>query len=168
MATAMPRSTSTTATAGPVQGNVFARCGDPGRGSFGTVFSHGGHDIRAENNVFVDCKRALARHPGMMPLAQCPQRRRSLLLPRQAAQRGGHHQATLCDALPGAGEHMDPPPGAKRVNRAKLNCVRALQTGLLRNCNSSLAPTVHDHDPGFVNLDKANYRLLPARRCSIS
>src|ERR1035441_4698273 len=39
------------------------RGGEPGRGSFGTVFSHGGHDIRAENNIFVDCKRALGSAP---------------------------------------------------------------------------------------------------------
>ena len=32
-----------------VFGNVFFRCGEPGKGSFGTVFSHGGHDILAEN-----------------------------------------------------------------------------------------------------------------------
>jgi hypothetical protein len=46
-----------------VFGNVFVRCGEPGRGSFGTVLSHGGHDIRAENNIFVDCKRALGSAP---------------------------------------------------------------------------------------------------------
>ena len=46
-----------------VFGNVFVRCGEPGKGSFGTVFSHGGHDNRAENNIFVDCKRALGSAP---------------------------------------------------------------------------------------------------------
>lgn len=46
-----------------VFGNLFVRCGHPGKGSFGTVFSHGGHDIRAENNVFVDCPRALGSAP---------------------------------------------------------------------------------------------------------
>jgi hypothetical protein len=46
-----------------VFGNVFLRCGDPGRGSFGTIFSHGGHDNRAENNIFIACKRAIGSTP---------------------------------------------------------------------------------------------------------
>jgi hypothetical protein len=46
-----------------VLGNVFYRCGHPGRGSFGTVFSHGGHDNRAENNLFIECQRALGSAP---------------------------------------------------------------------------------------------------------
>ena len=46
-----------------VFGNIFLRCGHPGGGSFGTVFSHGGHDLRAENNIFIDCKRPLGSAP---------------------------------------------------------------------------------------------------------
>ncbi|MDQ6631050.1 MAG: right-handed parallel beta-helix repeat-containing protein, partial [Verrucomicrobiota bacterium] len=40
-----------------VFGNIFLRCGHPGEGVFATIFSHGGHDIRAENNIFIDCLR---------------------------------------------------------------------------------------------------------------
>jgi len=46
-----------------VIGNLFFRCGDPGKGSFGTVFSHGGHDILADNNIFIECKRPLGSSP---------------------------------------------------------------------------------------------------------
>ena len=46
-----------------VDGNIFTRCGDPGRGPFGTVFSHGGHGIIARNNLFIDCKRAFGSAP---------------------------------------------------------------------------------------------------------
>src|SRR5207248_761374 len=46
-----------------VFGNIFLRCGHPGAGSFGTIFSHGGHDNRAENNIFIDCKRPLGSAP---------------------------------------------------------------------------------------------------------
>lgn len=42
-----------------VFGNVFVRCGEPGKGSFGTVFSHGGYSNVVENCVFVDCRRPL-------------------------------------------------------------------------------------------------------------
>lgn len=46
-----------------VIGNIFLRAGDPGKGSFGTIFSHGGHDNLAENNIFIDCKRPLGSAP---------------------------------------------------------------------------------------------------------
>lgn len=46
-----------------VVGNVFFNCGEPGKGSFGTVFSHGGFDINADNNIFIDCKRPLGSAP---------------------------------------------------------------------------------------------------------
>src|SRR6185437_14471801 len=46
-----------------VFGNIFLRCGYPGKGRFGAVFSHGGHDIFAENNIFIDCQRALGSAP---------------------------------------------------------------------------------------------------------
>ena len=36
-----------------VYGNVFYRCGEPGFGGFGTVFSHGGHSNLVQNCVFV-------------------------------------------------------------------------------------------------------------------
>lgn len=46
-----------------VIGNVFFKCGEPGKGSFGTIFNHGGHDNRSEGNLFVACKRALGSSP---------------------------------------------------------------------------------------------------------
>ncbi|MCQ2391626.1 MAG: right-handed parallel beta-helix repeat-containing protein [Kiritimatiellae bacterium] len=46
-----------------VFGNVFYRCGEPGFGNFGTVFSHGGHSNIVENCIFVECKRPLGSSP---------------------------------------------------------------------------------------------------------
>jgi len=43
--------------------NVFYRCGEPGFGSFGTVFSHGGYSNLVENCIFVECKRPLGSSP---------------------------------------------------------------------------------------------------------
>ncbi|MFA6239898.1 MAG: right-handed parallel beta-helix repeat-containing protein [Candidatus Hydrogenedentales bacterium] len=43
-----------------VIGNVFYRAAG---GSFGAVFIHGGHDNVVENNVFVECKRAVGHAP---------------------------------------------------------------------------------------------------------
>jgi hypothetical protein len=51
-----------------VFGNVFFRCGEPGKGPFGTVFSHGGHGSHAENNIFVD----LQARPGFGAVGRRP------------------------------------------------------------------------------------------------
>ena len=39
------------------------RCGEPGFGDFGTVFSHGGHSNLVQNCVFVECRRPLGSSP---------------------------------------------------------------------------------------------------------
>lgn len=46
-----------------VFGNVFFRCGEPAKGTMGAVFSHGGHDLKVDNNIFVECKRAIGASP---------------------------------------------------------------------------------------------------------
>lgn len=43
-----------------VYGNVFYRAAG---GSFGAVFVHGGHDNRVDNNIFIECKRAVGHAP---------------------------------------------------------------------------------------------------------
>ena len=62
--------------------------------------------------------------------------------------------------------YMDPPPGAKRVNLARLNAfVRCGQTS---SGNWELAPAANwstDRDPGFVNMRKGDYR--PRRRAPL-
>ena len=46
-----------------VFGNVFYKCGEPGFGGFGTVFSHGGHSNLVDNCLFIACKRPLGSSP---------------------------------------------------------------------------------------------------------
>ncbi|MBO4448068.1 MAG: right-handed parallel beta-helix repeat-containing protein [Kiritimatiellae bacterium] len=46
-----------------VVGNTFIRCGDPGRGGFGTVFSHGGYDNVVRGCRFVECDRPFGSAP---------------------------------------------------------------------------------------------------------
>lgn len=43
-----------------VEGNLFLRASG---GQFGAVFIHGGHDNRVENNIFIDCTRAMGHVP---------------------------------------------------------------------------------------------------------
>ena len=46
-----------------VFGNVFERCGEPGKGSMGAVFSHGGYSNICVNCIFASCRRALGSGP---------------------------------------------------------------------------------------------------------
>lgn len=46
-----------------VFGNVFYRCGNPGKGGMAAVFNHGGHGNLIDNNLFIECKRAIGAAP---------------------------------------------------------------------------------------------------------
>jgi hypothetical protein len=46
-----------------VIGNIFYKCGEPGFGGFGSVFSHGGHSNLVDNCIFIECKRPLGSSP---------------------------------------------------------------------------------------------------------
>ncbi len=144
-----------------VFGNVFVRCGDPGRGSFGTVFSHGGHDIRADNNIFVDCKRAL----GSAPWDEARWRN---------ALRGGEDcffveklqrevditKPPYTTHYPELVGYLDPPPGAERLNRARNNVL--IHCGEASGGNWRVEPNTlwaTDEDPGFVDRTHGNYQL---------
>jgi len=61
---------------------------------------------------------------------------------------------------PALANFMDPPPEALRVNRARLNVF--VRCGQLTSGNWQLDPGPNwstDHDPGFVNQEKGDYRL---------
>ena len=146
-----------------VLGNVFVRCGEPGRGSFGTVFSHGGHDIRAENNVFVDCKRALGSAPwDDARWRDALKGGQDCFFPDKLLKEVDITKSPYLEHYPELVNYMDPPPGAPRVNRAKLNVF--VRCGQLSGGNWQLEPGPNwstDRDPGFVDMDKGDYRLRP-------
>lgn len=146
-----------------VLGNVFVRCGEPGRGSFGTVFSHGGHDIRAENNIFLDCKRALGSAPwDDARWRDALKGGQDCFFPDKLLKEVDITKPPYVTRYPELVNYLDPPLGALRVNRAKLNVF--VRCGQLSGGNWQLAPGLNwstDQDPGFVNLDKGNYRLRP-------
>jgi hypothetical protein len=146
-----------------VFGNIFVRCGYAGRGSFGTVFSNGGHDHTAENNIFIDCQRAL----GSAPWGD--QRWKKTIdgghgsnwqkLLRQDVDITQPPYTTRYPALVG---FMDPQPGQNRVNRAKNNVT--VRCGLASSGNWQVDPEENwttDHDPGFVDEAAGNFLLKP-------
>ena len=144
-----------------VQGNVFVRCGDPGGGSFGTVFSHGGHGIRAGNNLFVDCKRALGSAPwDDARWRDALKGGQDCFFPDKLLKEVDITRPPYVIRYPELVNYMDPPPGAPRVNHASLNVfVRCNQVS---SGNWQLEPGSNwstDGDPGFVDPGKGDYRL---------
>ena len=146
-----------------VFGNIFVRCGEPGRGPFGTVFSHGGHDLRAENNVFIDCKRAL----GSAPWDDARWR---------DALRGGQDcfftekllkevditKPPYTTRYPELVNYLDPPAGVPRVSHARLNLM--VRCKEVSGGNWRLEPDANwstDSDPGFVDGPAGDYRFRP-------
>jgi hypothetical protein len=147
-----------------VFGNVFFRCGEPGKGSFGTVFSHGSHDNLAANNIFVECKRALGSAPWNDKLWK-------------ETIDGGHDcfwqdkllkevditkppYTTRYPALVG---FMDLKQGQPRVNRAMHNVF--VKCASVSSGNWQVAPQDNwstDADPGFVNAAEGDFRLKPS------
>ena len=144
-----------------VLGNIFVRCGYPGKGSFGTVFNHGGHDNIAENNIFVDCKRALGSAPWndkrwMETIAGghgCYWQR--LLLKDVDITRPPY-----TERYPALLGFMNPNPGQPRVNHAKNNVLVRCQQ--VSSGNWKYTPDemwITDQDPGFVNVAQGNFQL---------
>ncbi len=143
-----------------VIGNVFFRCGDPGRGSFGTVFSHGGHDNLAEHNVFVECRRAIGSAPWN------DQRWRQALAGgdwvnklRREVDISQPPYTTRYPALVG---YLDPPAGQARVNHAARNlfamCGEVSSGNWRWSADENL---VTAEDPGFVDAARGDFRLRP-------
>jgi Right handed beta helix region len=146
-----------------VFGNVFFRCGEPGKGSFGTVFSHGGHDNVAENNIFIECKRAL----GSAPWNDARWKRaidggedcfwQDKLLKDVDITKPPY--TTRYPALVG---YMDPKPGQVRVNKAMRNVF--VDCAEVSSGNWQIPPQenwITDRDPGFVNMAMDDFQLKP-------
>jgi hypothetical protein len=142
-----------------VYGNIFYRCGDPGKGSFGTVFSHGGHGNLAENNIFIECKRALGSAPWndkrWKEFINAPLWQERLLKEVDITK------APFTARYPALIGFMDPQPGAARDNIALRNlfvkCGEIKSNRWVTN-ETDLAVA---EDPGFVNLAAGDFRLKP-------
>jgi hypothetical protein len=146
-----------------VFGNVFYRCGEPGQGSFGTVFSHGGHDNTAANNIFIECKRALGSAPwedarwrdAVMGGQDC-------FWTTKLLEEVDITQPPYTTRYPELIGFMDPQPGQVRVNHAARNLL--VKCGEVSSGNWQWSPDenwVTDADPGFVDAAGGNFALQP-------
>ncbi len=144
-----------------VFGNVFQRCGYPGRGSFGTVFSHGGHDIRAENNVFIDCKRALGSAPwGDKLWKETVEGGQDCFWLRLLLEEVDITRAPYTTRYPELLGFMKPQPGQLRVNRARNNVLFRCGEAAGGNWKSEAVEFWKtESDPGFADATRGDYRL---------
>jgi hypothetical protein len=144
-----------------VFGNVFARCGEPGKGAFGTVFSHGGHGIRADNNIFVDCKRALGSAPwDDARWRDALKGGQDCFFPEKLLHEVDITKPPYTTRYPELIGFMDPPAGVPRVSHARLNLL--VRCGEASCGNWRLEPDANwitTDDPGFVDGARGNYRL---------
>ncbi len=141
-----------------VFGNIFFRCGDPGRGSFGTVFSHGGHDNLAENNIFIECKRALGSAPWND--SRWKSYIAAELWQTRLLKEVDITKPPYTTRYPRLIGFTNPQPGGKRINRAVRNVF--FMCADVSSGNWRLNPAenwVTDRDPGFVDVKNGHFGL---------
>jgi hypothetical protein len=134
-----------------VLGNVFYRAAG---GSFGAVFSHGGHDNTVRNCIFVECPLALGSAPwndkGWNEWLAGSLWQQRLLKDVDITR------PLYLDRYPDLNGFMQ--PGQPRRNHAAANLIvkcRGVKTGNWDLTNSVVINT----DPGFVNPAGLNFRL---------
>ena len=140
-----------------VYGNIFFRCGDPGKGSFGTVFSHGGHDLVAENNIFIDCKRALGSAP--WSYKRWSSFLKSPLWQTRLLKEVDITSDVYLKHYPALKGFMEPKEDDKRVNYAKRNVFVKCGEVYKKAWEVDDSNYTTDKDPGFVNLEGEDFTL---------
>jgi hypothetical protein len=146
-----------------VLGNIFLRCGSAGGGAFGAIFANGGHDIRAENNIFIDCEQALGSSPWNFAQWQ------SLLA---EGSKFGWQAKLFRDVDITKEPYLSRYPELRgltendhsrvRINHARLNLIIACKSA--SSGNWEVPPDLNwitDQDPGFIDAAAGNYDLKP-------
>ncbi|MHB0961213.1 MAG: right-handed parallel beta-helix repeat-containing protein [Pirellulaceae bacterium] len=144
-----------------VLGNVFLRCGEPGAGPFGTIFSHGGHGLVADNNIFIDCKRALGSAPwnddrwsdALKGGLDC-------FFPQKLLEEVDITKPPYTTRYPELVGFLDYQPGTARVSTAARNVL--VCCGELSGGNWRADPVENlmvQRDPGFVDMAGSDFTL---------
>ena len=146
-----------------VFGNIFLRCGHPGRGSFATVFSHGGHDNLAQNNIFIDCKRALGSAPwNDKRWKEAVDGGQGCFWQKLLLEDVDITKPPYTTRYPDLVGFMNPQPRQTRANRSKNNLL--VRCGQTSSGNWAIDPNEiwgTDEDPGFVDPANDNFQLRP-------
>lgn len=135
-----------------VFGNIFYRAAG---GSFGAVFSHGGHDNIVRNCIFIECPLALGSAPwpdkGWKEWLTGPLWQDKLLKEVDITR------APFLQRYPELGGFLNF-AGEPRHNRATANVI--VNCGRVQTGNWEVTDCfVTDTDPGFVNAGKLDFRL---------
>lgn len=143
-----------------VTGNIFFRCGEPGKGSFGTVFNHGGHDNLADNNIFIECKRPLGSAPWNDK--RWKEYVNAELWQTRLLKDVDITKPPYLTRYPLLEGFMDPQPGQVRSNHSSKNvlvmCAEVKSGNWEFDSNDNM---ITDRDPGFVDIAKGDFRLKP-------
>lgn len=140
-----------------VYGNIFYRAGDKGKGSFGAIFSHGGCMNLADNNIFIECTRALGSSPW-------DQKRWTAyiaapLWQTRLKQEIDITQPPYTTSYPFLKGFMDPWPDEIRYNYSSNNVFVACGEVVKNRWVTNQTDFVTATDPGFVNMEKGDFRL---------
>jgi hypothetical protein len=144
-----------------VIGNIFQRCG--GIEPFCAVFSHGGFDIRAENNIFIDCPGGLGSSPWAYPRwKDALNGGQDCNWPTKLLKNVDITSEVYTKHYPELIGFMNPQPTTPRQSHARNNLL--VRCGQIANGNWNYDPATTwstSDDPGFVDAAHEDLRLLP-------
>ncbi len=142
-----------------VFGNVFYQAGEPGKGSFGTVFCHGGHGNVAQNNIFIETKRALGSAPWndkrWKEFIDAP------LWQQRLFQEVDITSPVYLKRYPELAGFKDGQPIEKRRNNASKNVFVKTDVPPTGTWDLDESNWSTDEDPGFVDAANENFQLKP-------
>lgn len=141
-----------------VFGNVFLHCGYFGEAPFGAVFSNGGFGILAENNIFIECMRALGSAPWSNSVWN--HWLNSSVWQKRLLQDVDIIKPPYTTHYPELVGFMNPQLGQTRLNLSTNNVF--VRCGEASNGNWTNAPGVvwiTANDPGFVDFAKGDFQL---------
>jgi hypothetical protein len=140
-----------------VIGNLFFRCGDPGKGSFGTVFNHGGHDILADNNIFIECKRPLGSSPWNNK--RWRDAMNSKLYQDRLTKEVDIRKPPYTTHYPALLGYFDEKLEEPRVSTARRNLLLMCAEPKSGNWQLDESNWITDEDPGFVDINGGDFNF---------